>query len=226
MKQIENLDYFNFFKEEIYSGFVKFLFNKLGSATVIALIGNDPVFSKKGVHLQLRRYFNEFLAKNPKIEKTFIQNDQKCYLLRNIEDGVLQFPIDTKDDSLMVKEYIRVPKLIRSTIEKSRVPKSIKKNIINDKTAPMTMSLSLKEEYFVFPKRLIIHFKKKLSSIFGKTTMTFMVKSKDEINYLIFDKYKDEVAFANCENVFKMDFVRRRTSRKHSHGKNKTKNIT
>lgn len=202
----DNQDYQDFFKEELYDGFVKFLLDKLGSTKTIVLIGDEPVFTKKGVHPQLRRLFNRFLNENSRIEKTFAKNDGKCYLQRNIAGEPLAFPIDVNDESVMVGQDIRRPILEPVDLNFPRAGKNTKRT-----AEPMKNQIlkgDWKETFFRAPSVLIIHFKKSYAKHVGKTTESFKVISKEEIGYLLYDRYKDRVAFAQCMG-FKFEFVKR-----------------
>ena len=211
MNNDEQRNYQEFFKEEIYGGFVKFLLDKLGSAKVIALIDDDPVFTKKGVHIQLRRLFNEFLSNNKNIEKTFAKNDGKCYVLRNVANETLRFPINVEDDALMVGQTLRPPEFIPVIINFPRAGKNTKRT-----AEPMKNQIlkgDWKENRFLAPKKLIVHFKKGYATHLGKTTESFDVDSKEDVAYLLFDRYRDKVAFAQCQG-HKFEFVKRRPNGK------------
>ena len=208
-------NYQDFFRDELYGRFVAFLRNKLGCATVIALIGDDPIFNKRGVHLQLRRLFNEFLSKYPGIEKIFTSNDQKCYLQRNIAGEALRFPIDVNDEQLMVTEDLRNPAVI--PVDWKDIPRA-GKNIKNVASPMRKRSLKgdLNSKKFLIPRKLIVHYKRGFAvNVKHKTTEVFFVESKEDISTILFDTYKDKVAFAQCEKM-KFQFVKYR-----SNGKNK-----
>ena len=208
-------NYQDFFKEELYGGFVNFLIGKLGSAKVIALIGDDPVFTKKGVHIQLRRLFNEFLSNNNKIERKFAANNGKCYLQRNIANEPLAFPVDVNDDQLMVGQNLRPPTIIPADFNFPRAGKKTKRT-----TEPMKNQIlkgDWKEHKFGAPVKLVVHFKKSYATVIGKTTLTYDVNSKEEVADILFDRFKDKVAFAQCRG-HKFEFVKRRPH----HEKNRT----
>lgn len=212
-------NYQDFFRKEIYDGFVNFLIGKLGSAKVIALIGDDPLFTKKkGVHVQLRRLFNEFLSKNKNIEKVFAANGGKCYMLRNICDEPLAFPINTADDELMVKQNIRPPKFVPTNFDFPRAGKKTKKS-----AEPMKNQIlkgDWKEHKFFAPEKLVVHFKKSYASKIKKTTVTYDVNSREEIADIILDRFKDRVAFAQCQGR-KVEFVRKKTKENEKNFQNK-----
>lgn len=205
-------NYQDFFRQKIYDRFVTFLRNKIGCAQVIALIGDKPIFNKKGVHYQLRRLFNEFLNNNKDIEKIFLANDQKCYQQRNICNQPLAFPVDVNDDELMVKCHLRKPIAILPEFEFERATKHDKKNV--EPFKGQVLKGDWKEKNFIAPKKMIVHFKRAYATTIGKTTVVFTVKSKEEIADILFDSYKDKVAFAQCEG-HKFEFVKRKRS---SHG--------
>lgn len=202
----EERDYQEFFKEEIYDGFVKFLLGKLGSAKVIALIGDDPVFDKKGVHVQLRKLFNQFLNENPKIEKRFVLGHTKCYLQRNIVGEPLVFPVDVNDEELMVKQNLRLPLYVPVETDYARAGKHTKRTAEPMKN--QVLKGDWKEEKFLAPSILIVHFKRGFAAKIGKTTESFKVLSKQEVSTILFDTYHDKVAFAQC-NGYKFEFVKR-----------------
>ena len=199
--------YQEFFKEEIYDGFVKFLLGKLGSAKVIALIGDEPVFTKKGVHVQLRRLFNEFLSNNKKIEKVYAANDGRCYLQRNIVNEPLLFPVNVNDDELMVKQGLRPSVFVPADFNFTRVGKHTKRTA--DPIKNQILKADWKEHKFGAPVKLVVHFKKSYATAIGKTTITYDVESKEEVADLLFDRFKDKVAFAQCQG-HKFEFVKRR----------------
>ncbi len=212
-------NYQDFFRQEIYDGFVKFLLDKLGSAKVIALIGDEPVFTKKGVHVQLRRLFNEFLSNNKKVEKVYVANGGKCYLQRNIVNESLLFPINVNDDELMVKEYLRPPVFIPADLESfPRAGKNTKRTAEPIKN--QILKADWKEHKFGAPVKLVVHFKKSYATHIGKTTITYDVESKEEVANILFDRFKDKVAFAQCQG-HKFEFVKRRPHHdKHSELRN------
>jgi len=199
-------NYQDFFKEKLYGGFVKFLLDKLGSAKVIALIGDDPVFTKRGVHVQLRRLFNEFLSQNKSIEKVYAANDGKCYSLRNIVNETLLFPVNVNDDELMVKENLRPPVFIPADMNFVRAGKNTKRTAEPIKN--QVLKGDWKEHKFGAPVKLVVHFKKSYAKFFGKTTVTFDVESKEEVADILFHRFKDKVAFAQCQG-HKFEFVKR-----------------
>ena len=207
-----NVNYQSFFRDELYGKFVMFLTHKLGRAKVIALIGDEPLFTKKGVHYQLRRLFNEFLSQNNSIAKVFIANGQKCIVLRNICDQPLRFPVDVNDDKLMNDLRLRQPATEKTKFEFERASKSDKLNV--EPLKGQTLKGDWKEKLFIAPTKLIIHFKRAYANLIGKTTVVYDVHSKDEIVTFLFDTYKDKVAFAKVDN-HKFEFVKRKNRKKY-----------
>jgi hypothetical protein len=199
--------YQEFFKEEVYDGFTKFLLSKFSSATCIALLDDEPLFTKKGVHVQFRKTFNEFLNKNPHVEKVFANNSGKCFVLKNVAGEMLHFPIDAKDNELMVREGIRIP-VVLPTMDRKDVPRAYK--LIKNTAEPMKKQVlkgDWSESRFIIPKNLTIHFKRGYALSIGHTTETYKVESKDQINNLIFDVFENKVAFAIFEKQ-RLSFVR------------------
>lgn len=207
----ENINYQEFFRKEIYDRFVSFLIHKLGHSKVNELIGDEPLFTKKGVHYRLRRFFNEFLNSNKEIEKVFIQNSQQCYLQRNICEQPLCFPVNVNDDELMTQKKLRNPRLHKSDFTFTRASKEEKQDVEPWKNQVLKGDWT--EKRFIAPKKLVVHFKRAYATHTGKTTVVFTVNSVDEIANLLFDLYKDQVAFAKCENQ-KFEFVKRKQKRR------------
>ena len=82
-------DYQEFFKEELYGGFVSFLIDKYGASKINDILNDEPLFTKKGVYYKLQRQLNEFFNMYPHIEKKFVFNRKKCIQLRLL-DGLLK----------------------------------------------------------------------------------------------------------------------------------------
>ena len=205
-----NDGYQDFFREEIYGGFVRFLLDKLGSAAVNAVLDGDPLFTKSGVHNQLRRQFNEFLSLNPRIEKMYSRNGNKTFMQKNMCNQPCAFPINCEDDNLMVRENIRIPVLIpvETDSEEFYVPRAGK--MIKNSCEPFRnqiMKGDWKEDKFLAPKKLIVHFKKQFVYK-GKTTEVFDVNSKDDVANILFDLYKGKLASAKCGSQ-KFQFVKK-----------------
>lgn len=198
-------NYQDYFREIIYGKFVNFLIRGLGSAAVIALLDNEPLFSKRGVHYQLRRKFNEFLSQNPAIEKVFARNDGKTFPLKGICNQYLAFPINTEDDALMVRENIRVPKLIPSSLDNfPRARKYIKRTA--EPLKGQILKGDWKEDKFLAPKKMLVHYTHAYSFLIKKTTEVFVVNSKEDVANLLFHVYRNKIKFARIgSQVFKFN---------------------
>lgn len=211
MQDYSEKNYQDFFKEELYDGFVKYLLNKYGSATVISMLHDDPLISKKGVHFLFRKTFNEFLSLNPLIAKEFAINNYRFMTLRNITKEPLAFPIDTKDDGLMVREGIRVPKLIPVSNDIPRATKRMKNS-----AGPMKGQVikgDWNEKKYLCPKRLIIHFKEGHAIRIGKTTESFLVESRSEAIDIILHRFEKKVAYATIQGEEEFCFVKPRNGK-------------
>ena len=104
MNNYSNKSYQDFFKEELYGGFVQYLLDEYGARVIIDLLRGDPLVTRKGFNLRIIEPFNKFLDVNPVIRKEFVKNRGRCMNLRNIGGGPLAFPINPEDDMLMVRE--------------------------------------------------------------------------------------------------------------------------
>ena len=211
MKKDRN-DYSEFFKEELYSGFVQFLLSKYGASKVITIIGDEPLFTKKGVHTQLRRAFNEFLNRNPRIEKIFSANERKTMSLRNISAGTLYFPINAEDDDLMMRLGLRIKTLPEDDFVFPRATKEIKRNA--EKMRGQIIKSNWKDKPYAAPTLLTIHFKRSYAKHIGKTTVSMYVGSEGEAKNLIFNVYDDKVAFAQIRGGQSFEFVKREKAMK------------
>ena len=192
----DDLNYPDFFKEEIYDGFVRFLLGKYSNATCIALLADEPLFTKKGVHQNFRKAFNEFLNQNPRIEKIFGLNNFKTFVVKNIVGEMLHFPVSPEDEGLMVREGIRSPELLPPMDSKDipRVRKDIKLS-----AAPMKGQIlkgDWKEHSLLVPQKLILHYKRGYAMSIKKTTECFYVTTREQVNNIIFDIYENKVAYA------------------------------
>lgn len=199
MSQLSEKSYSEFFKEDLYEGFVQYLLDKFTARHVNDRLRSQQLISKKGVHPEFRKDFNSFLSQNPAVLKTFSQANFKFLGLRNIEDGPLRFPIDPSDDILMVREDIRVAREVPSTLtNKKQFPRARKEDKI--KAQPMQgilMSNSdLGERKYLHPKRLTVHFKDGFANRIGKTTESFMVDSRSDAMDILINRYGKKVAFA------------------------------
>lgn len=200
-----NINYQDFFRDEIYGKFVDFLIHGLGNAAVIALLDNEPLFTKRGVHFQLRRKFNEFLSQNPAIEKVFARNDGKTFFMKGICNQNLAFPVNCEDDTLMVRENIRIPKLIPSNLD--NFPRARK--YIKNTAEPLKGQIlkgDWKEDRFLAPRKLIVHYTHAYSFQIKKTTEVFVVNSKEDVANLLFHVYRNKIKFARIgTQIFKFN---------------------
>lgn len=206
-------NYRDFFKEELYDGFVNYLIDELGHAKVITLLRGKPLFTKRGVNNNFKVHFNRFLDKNPAILKRFVEGNQKCMSLRNIADGELQFPIDTEDESLMIREGIRNPQTLPLDI-KDHVyrPSKGQKNSTKPLTGQVIKGENHERKYF-HPKRLTVHFKQGYALKLGKTTESFMVNSRSEAMDIIIGRFERRVAYATIQNEEQFVFVKPRNGK-------------
>jgi hypothetical protein len=208
MKQSKDeRSYQDFFKEEVYGGFVQHLLDKYGSAKIIALVDDEPIMTKKGVHFLLRKQFNEFLNKNPQIEKKLVYNKNRFFSLRNICDQPLRFPVDPDDDMLMVKQKLRPVAFIPVDNNIPRATKHVKR--VAKKMVGQKLKGDWHEEKYISPKRLTIYFKRGYAKAINKSTASFLVESRSEAMYILLDKYKNKVAFADIVGTEEFAFVKR-----------------
>lgn len=211
MNEYSERNYTDFFKEEVYGRFVQYLLNKYGAKSVITLLRNDQLMSKKGVHPLFQKDFNVFLTQNPLIHKELLRNNSKFLNLRNIADGDLAFPIDVKDDMLMVKESIRVPAIIPVKDEITRATKEMKRSA--DPMKGQILRGDSNEKKYRIPKRLTVHFREKHARKIGKTTLSFMVDSRGDAMNIILDRFKDDVAYATIQNEEEFVFIKPRNGK-------------
>jgi hypothetical protein len=200
-------NYQEFFKEELYDGFVRFLLNKYGSATIIEIVDDESIITKKGVHHLLKRQFNEFLNRNPRIEKRFVEERGRCLNLRNVSGGALRFPVDAKDDKLMGKLNFRPHEIIPMQESVPRASARIKAS-----AAPMTGQVfkdNWHEKLYLSPRKLTVYFKRGYANAIRKSTMTFWVSSRSEAMDILINRYKNKVAFADILNTESFEFVKR-----------------
>ena len=109
MTRNENVSYFRFFQEELYPHFTSFLLKRMSAGTLADMVGGYGIFTRGGVHFKLRRQFSLFLETRPDILKVYKNNGYRCMALKNICGEPLATPVDTADDSFMVREGLRVP---------------------------------------------------------------------------------------------------------------------
>jgi hypothetical protein len=200
-------DYQEFFKEELYDGFVSFLIDKYGASKVNDLLGDEPLFTKKGVNYKLKRQLNEFFNINPRIEKKFASNRGKCIQLRNVCGGTLLFPIDSSDDSFMIKTGLRVPEVIPVMENIPRATNKVKASAARMKG--QTFKGNWHEKSYLVPRKLTVYFKKGYANSVGKSTLTFWVDSRSEAIDILLNRYKNKVAFADILNTESFEFVKR-----------------
>jgi hypothetical protein len=205
-------NYQDFFKEELYGGFVNYLIDKYGAKSVISTLRDDQLITKKGVNFLFRRQFNEFLSLNPEIAKEFARNHGRCMSLRNICGGSLAFPIDTQDDILMVRENIRVPEAIPVQNDIPRAGKEIKG--VAARMRGQTIKGDSNEKKYRVSKRLTIHFKEGYATKIGKTTESFMVDSRSEAMDILLVRYEKRVAYAIIQNEEEFCFVKPRNGKR------------
>lgn len=204
----EELNYQEFFKEEIYDKFTKYLLGKYGSAACIAQLNDEPLFTKKGVHVSFRRAFNAFLNENPKIEKVFAEYGGKTFVLKNIAGEMLHFPVDVNDEALMIREELRSG-VILPKMDHTEIPRASKqiKNTTSALTQKIMRQWNQNERDFLVPMNLTLHFKRGYAMSIHKTTMTFKVTNPEQVRNLIFDAYEGKVAYAIFDKE-RLTFVR------------------
>ena len=213
MSNYTDRSYQDFFKEELYGGFVQYLLDEYGARTIIDLLRGDPLVTKKGFNFLVSGQLNKFLQLNPAIMKVFTENRRRCMNLRNISGGTLAFPIDTEDDILMVRESLRTPEYIPVVDDIVRATKGIKKLAIPMKGH--TLKGDINEKKYLIPKRLTIHFKEGYATKIQKTTMSLLVESRSDAMYMLLDRFEKKVAYATIQGVEEFCFVKPRN------GKNK-----
>ena len=203
----EHKSYQDFFKEEVYDGFVKHLLDKLGARTVLIILRGNTLFSRIGVNEQLRIEFNKFLSENPIVLKRFADERGKCFHMKNISNGDLAFPVDSEDDEVMIKEGMRVPEYHNelSTMDIKRPTKGMK-NVVAKMQGHVFSNIP--ERPYPIPKRLTVHFKHGYAQKIGKTTLTFMVDSKDDATDILYNRYENKVAYACLQGVEEYVFVK------------------
>lgn len=200
-------DYQEFFKEELYGGFVSFLIDKYGASKVNDLLDDEPLFTKKGVHYKLQRQLNEFFNMYPHIEKKFVFNRKKCMQLRNVCGGTLLFPIDESDDPFMVKSGLRVPEFIPVLESIPRASNKVKAGSARMKG--QTFKGNWHEKPYTTPKKLTVYFKRGYANAIKKSTMSFMVDSRSDAIDILLVRYKNKIAFADILNTESFEFVKR-----------------
>jgi hypothetical protein len=211
MNNFSEKNYSEFFKEDLYGGFVDYLINEYGVKYCLAVLRNDDLITKKGIHPVFQKDFKVFLSLNPLIKKEFARNHNRFMQLRNIADENLAFPIDTADESVMVQQKIRIPEFISVKDDIIRATKEMKRS-----AAPMKGQIlkgEWKEKRYHLPKRLTIHLKKGLAMRMRKTTLNFMVNSRQEAISIMIDRFTDNVAYATIQNEEEFVFVKPRNGK-------------
>ena len=212
MADYSDRNYQDFFKEELYGGFVQYLLDEYGARTIIDLLRGQPLVTKKGFNFLVSKQMNEFLDLNPLINKTFAKNRRRCMNLRNIGGGELAFPIDPEDDMLMVREGLRTPEVIPSVDKIPRATSEMKRS-----AKPMTGQVLRgyeNEKKYLVPKRLTIHFKEGYAKKIGKTTLSFVVDRRSEAMQILLDQFEKRVAYATIQGEEEFCFVKPRNGKK------------
>lgn len=208
--------YADFFKEELYEGFVQHLLDKYGARHVIHVLRDKPLISKRNVHYSFMKDFSEFLEANPKVAKIFAESRHKLMGLRNIAGGELRFPVDTTDDWLLVTERVRQDSpLISTSIIPGDFPRATaehKKAVKTFKGTPLKGTNG--ERKYLHPKRLTVHLKDGFARSIGKTTLSFMIESRSDAMDIILNRYEKKVAFARIQNEEEFAFVKRRNKKR------------
>ncbi|MHA1199469.1 MAG: hypothetical protein ACTSQF_09100 [Candidatus Heimdallarchaeaceae archaeon] len=212
MSNYNDRSYQDFFKEELYGGFVQYLLDEYGARTINDLLRDDPLVTKKGFNFLVTRQLNEFLQLNPEIAKVFAINRRRCMNLRNIGGGNLAFPIDTEDDGLMVRENLRVSEVVPSAELSARATKEMKRSATSMKG--QTIKGYGNEKCYPFPKRLTVHFKEGYATKIGKTTESFHVNSRSEAIMILLDRFEKKVAYATIQGEEEFCFVKPRNGKR------------
>jgi len=212
MADYSDRSYQDFFKEELYGGFVQYLLDEYGARTIIDLLRGDPLVTKKGFNFLVAKQMNEFLELNPAINIVFAKNRRRCMNLRNIGGGELAFPVDNDDDMLMVREGLRVSEVIPVENHIARATKQMKRS-----AGPMKGQIirsDPKEKKYLFPKRLTVHFKEGYAKKIEKTTLSFMVNSRSDATDIILNRFEKRVAYATILGEEEFVFVKPRNGKK------------
>ncbi len=213
MSNYPDRSYQDFFKEELYGRFVQYLLDRYGARMINDLLRDDPLVTKKGFNFLVTKQLKEFLELNPTINNVFVENRRRCMNMRNIGGGTLAFPIDTEDDSLMVREGLRTPEVVPPAALSARATKEMKRS-----AAPMK-GLSVKgyesnEKKYRVQKRLTVHFKEGYATKIQKTTLSFMVDSRSEAMQIMLDRFEKKVAYATIQGEEEFCFVKPRNGKK------------
>lgn len=213
MSNYNDRSYQDFFKEELYGGFVQYLLDEYGARTIIDLLRDDPLVTKKGFNFLVTKQLNEFLQLNPEVAKVFVENRRRCMNLRNIGGGNLAFPIDTEDDGLMIRENLRVPEVVPSVELSARATKEMKR-LASPMKGQTARSYDSNVKKYRFPKRLTVHFKEGYATKIEKTTLSFLVDSRSEAIMILLDRFEKKVAYATIQGEEEFCFVKPRNGKR------------
>lgn len=208
----EERTYQEFFKEEIYDGFVEYLLNKYGAGKVNLILRDMPLMTKRGVNVNFSSEFSRFIHSRPSILKVFADNEFKTFNLRNIAGGQLAFPIDVEDEGLMIREGIRIPHAI--PVDLKDAPRSTPLWLSAGPMKGQVIRGEIKERKYLHPKRLTVHFKESYAQRIGKTTMSFMVTCRSEAMDILLGRYPKRVAYAQIVGEEEFCFVKPRNGKK------------
>lgn len=212
MSDYNDRSYQDFFKEEVYGGFVQYLLDEYGAKTIIDLLRDRPLVTKKGFDFLVTKQFNEFLELNPKVAKVFVKNHRRCANMRNLAGAPLAFPIDTEDDILMVRENLRNPEYIPVVDDTARATKEMKRLAVAMRG--QTLKGERHERKYITPKRLTVHFKEGYATKIGKTTQSFLVDRRSEATQIMLDRFENKVAYATIQGEEEFCFVKPRNGKR------------
>lgn len=178
--------YKQYFQEVIYPAFVGYLLNQM-SARKLNELTRGILFQKKGVSPRISMYWSKFLTlpENEKMLKAHIASGYRTFKLRNFCREPLRAPIDPTDDVLMVRENIRVPRVIPVDIHHmTRKPSRSERE--NASYSGQVLR-SNHEKTFIAPKKLTVNLKYSYHKKFreGKLTQTYWVESMSDVNQII-----------------------------------------
>lgn len=91
----------------VYTRFVEYLKQVVGTAKVNQLTHHNAIFSTYGVHFSLKGFFEDFLKGDPQALNTMKSLKWQFYPPKNSCDGDLYFPVETTDEEDMVSSGIR-----------------------------------------------------------------------------------------------------------------------
>lgn len=212
MNNYSEMSYQDFFKEELYGKFVQYLLDKYGARTIIDLLRDDPLVTKKGFNFLVTKQLKDFLEINPAIAKVFVENHRRCMNMRNIGGGTLAFPVDVEDDKLMVRENLRVPETLPLAKLSARATKEMKRSVA--KMKGQIIRGEQHERKYLVPKRLTVHFKEGYATKIGKTTESFFVGSRSDAMDILLDRFEKKVAYAIIQGEEEFCFVKPRNGKR------------